>query len=63
MQIRHRLPLAILSLLLVPSFVALKAQHPANSNATYQQLRSLLPGDDVITVDGLRLRHIPDAFG
>jgi hypothetical protein len=61
-QIRHRLPLAILSLLLVPSFVALKAQHPANSNATYQQLRSLLPGDDVITVDGLKLSRDAATF-
>ena len=55
MRSRLRLPFAIYSLFLVPSLVALNAQHPANSNATYQQLRELLPGDDVIAVEGLKL--------
>jgi hypothetical protein len=35
----------------------LRAQHAANSNASYQQLRGLLPGDDVIAVKNLELRR------
>jgi len=61
-QIRPRLPLAILALLFVPSFVALNAQHTANSNATYQQLRNLLPGDDVIVVNDLKLSRDAATF-
>ena len=33
------------------------AQHPANANAFYDQLRSLLPGGDVITVHNLQLKR------
>jgi hypothetical protein len=38
------------------------AQHPANSNAVYQQLRGLLPGGDVIAVNNLELRRDAGVF-
>ena len=38
------------------------AQHPANSNATYQQLRGLQPGDEVITVNNLVLHRDAATF-
>lgn len=38
------------------------AQRGANANATYQQLRGLLPGDDVITVKNLELKRDAATF-
>jgi hypothetical protein len=38
------------------------AQHPGNSNPSYQQLRGLLPGPDVIQVNGLVLRRDAATF-
>lgn len=35
----------------------LHAQHPANSNLVYQQLRNLLPGDYAVTVNNAELRR------
>jgi len=46
-----------LCLLLVSCCAGLQAQHSANSNAVYQQLRGLMPGNDVITVNKLVLRR------
>lgn len=40
----------------------LRAQHPANTNAFYVQLRSLLPGSDVITVKNLVLKRDAATF-
>ena len=51
-----------LAFLLAPSFAALDAQRQANSNAVYQQLRGLLPGGEVITVDNLELRRDAATF-
>jgi hypothetical protein len=61
-RIRLRLLFAILSLFFVHSCVAQNAQHSANSNATYQQLRGLLPGDDVIVVNSLKLSRDAATF-
>ena len=50
-------------LLLVACFSAsLKAQHPANSNSFYQQLRTLLPGGEVIAVKNLELKRDAATF-
>lgn len=38
------------------------AQRPANSNSSYQQLRSLMPGGDVITVHNLELKRDAATF-
>jgi hypothetical protein len=38
------------------------AQRAANANASYQQLRGLLPGDDVITINNLVLRRDAATF-
>ncbi len=40
----------------------LHAQHPANSNTYYQQLRGLLPGREVIAVNNLELRRDAATF-
>jgi hypothetical protein len=40
----------------------MNAQHSANSNAAYQQLRGLLPGSEVITVSNLELRRDAATF-
>jgi hypothetical protein len=39
-----------------------RAQRPANANAYYQQLRSLLPGGEVITVKDLELKRDEAVF-
>lgn len=39
-----------------------KAQHPGNTNASYQQLRGLLPGGEVIAVNNLELRRDAATF-
>jgi hypothetical protein len=49
-------------LILVPCCGTLQAQYSANSNAIYQQLRGLTPGDDVITVNNLELRRDAATF-
>ncbi|MGD0546803.1 MAG: hypothetical protein ABR991_03120, partial [Terracidiphilus sp.] len=49
-------------LLLVHCCAISQAQHSANSNASYQQLRGLLPGGDVITVKNLELRRDAATF-
>ncbi len=38
------------------------AQRPPNSNSYYQQLRSLLPGGDVITIQNLELKRDAATF-
>jgi hypothetical protein len=40
----------------------LHAQHPANTNSYYQQLRGLLPGGEVIPVNNLELRRDAATF-
>jgi hypothetical protein len=39
-----------------------RAQRPANANAFYQQLRTLLPGGDVVTVKNLEIRRDAAVF-
>ena len=51
-----------LCLLLVICCAGLQAQHSANANATYQQLRGLLPGNDVISVNNLEIRRDAATF-
>jgi hypothetical protein len=51
-----------LYLFLVICCIGLSAQRSANSNATYQQLRGLMPGDDVITVQNLVLHRDAATF-
>ena len=51
-----------LCLYIVICCAGLHAQHSANSNAVYQQLRGLLPGSDVITVNNLELRRDAATF-
>ena len=41
---------------------SLVAQHSANSNAVYQQLRSLLPGGDAVSVSNLELHRDAATF-
>jgi hypothetical protein len=60
--IRLRAPFVVFALLLLHSFTAMHAQHAANSNAAYQQLRGLLPGSEVITVSNLELRRDAATF-
>jgi hypothetical protein len=48
--------------LFINSCGMLRAQHTANANAYYQQLRSLLPGGEVITVNNLELRRDAGVF-
>jgi hypothetical protein len=60
--IRVRAFSAVLALLLVPCFTALQAQHSANSNTSYQQLRGLLPGGEVINVNNLVLHRDAATF-
>ncbi|MGA3079995.1 MAG: M1 family aminopeptidase [Terracidiphilus sp.] len=62
MPTRVRPPLYVLAFLLVPCFAAMNAQHAGNSNASYQQLRGLLPGSEVITVSNLELRRDAATF-
>jgi hypothetical protein len=52
----------VLAFLLASCLGVLPAQRAANSNATYLQLRGLLPGSDVITVDNLELRRDAATF-
>jgi hypothetical protein len=59
---RLRAPFAILAFFLVPCLAVLQAQHSANSNTSYQQLRGLLPGGEVINVNNLVLRRDAATF-
>ncbi len=62
MLIRPRV-LFLAFLFLVAGFSAvLQAQHPANSNGFYQQLRGLLPGGEVIAVNNLELKRDAATF-
>jgi hypothetical protein len=56
-SIRVRAYFAVLASLLVPCLATLNAQRPVNSNASYQQLRGLLPGGEVIAVNNLELHR------
>jgi hypothetical protein len=49
-------------LLFASCYGTMAAQHAANSNAVYQQLRGLMPGTDVITVKNLELRRDAAVF-
>jgi hypothetical protein len=40
----------------------LAAQHPANANAYYQQLRALLPGSEVIAINNLEIKRDAATF-
>jgi hypothetical protein len=46
----------------VSCYAGLSAQRPANSNAVYQQLRGLMPGNDVITVNNLVIHRDAATF-
>lgn len=62
MPLRIRACLALFVVLLAPCFAVLKAQHPGNTNSYYQQLRSLLPGGEVIVVNNLELHRDAATF-
>ena len=51
-----------LSALLASFATTLAAQHPANANPSYQQLRALGPGSDVIAVKGIELNRDAATF-
>ena len=60
MQIRVRV--SILAIIFASCFSSLPAQRAANADATYQQLRSLLPGSEVITVSNFELKREAATF-
>lgn len=62
MRMRVRTLSGLFVFFLAFTCAALHAQHSANSNATYQQLRDLMPGDDVITVSNLVLHRDAAVF-
>jgi len=53
---------AVLFFLMEPYSAMLYGQHPANSNPFYQQLRSLLPGGEVIVVNNFELHRDAATF-
>jgi len=57
-----RLSSSLALLLLAGCLGLLPAQHPANANAFYQQLRGLLPGGEVITVKDLVIHRDAATF-
>jgi len=59
---RSRLSWMLAVFLLLNSCGMLRAQHAANANAYYQQLRNLLPGEEVIAVNNLELRRDAGVF-
>jgi hypothetical protein len=61
-SIRLRASFAVLAVLLLSGLPGINAQRSANSNAAYQQLRGLLPGTEVITVNNLELRRDAATF-
>ncbi|MGA2889277.1 MAG: M1 family aminopeptidase [Terracidiphilus sp.] len=62
MSIRVRTFFAIITFFLIHCFAMLHAQHPGNSNAYYQQLRGLLPGNEVIMVNNFELHRDAATF-
>ena len=62
MPIRVCAYLLCFALFLVHCFAILHAQHAGNTNAYYEQLRSLLPGGEVVTVNNLELRRDAATF-
>ena len=62
MKIGVRARILFLPYLLAFSIAPLQAQRPGNANTYYQNLRSLLPGSDVITVNHLELRRDAATF-
>jgi len=61
-RFRIRAWLFVLVLQFSTSFAMVHAQHPGNSNTYYQQLRSLLPGGEVIVVNNLELHRDAATF-
>jgi hypothetical protein len=62
MQLIPRLSLLALILVSFAFPATLTAQHPANANTSYGQLRSLLPGGEVIAVKNLELKRDAASF-
>ncbi|MGD0629775.1 MAG: hypothetical protein ABR987_10490 [Terracidiphilus sp.] len=62
MSFRVHAPITALSCLLTFCCATIHAQHPGNANPYYQQLRSLLPGGEVIQVKNLELRRDAATF-
>jgi len=62
LSIRARAWLLLTALFVLSCSFALRAQHPGNSNPIYKQLRSLLPGGEVISVQNLELRRDAATF-
>ena len=62
--VQARLGVVLSALVLVISSACqrARAQRPANTNAAYQQLRTLLPGGDVITVKNLVVKRDAGVF-
>jgi Peptidase family M1 domain len=57
-----RLSILALFLLEFSCIATLTAQHPGNANSSYQQLRTLLPGGEVIAVKNLELKRDAATF-
>lgn len=62
MRIHARVFIFFLAFLLSTCLKPLSAQRPPNANAYYQELRNLLPGGDVITVNNLELHRDAATF-
>lgn len=62
MLIRVRASVAALAIFIALCRCLLHAQHPANGNPYYQQLRSLLPGGEAIQVKNLEMRRDAATF-
>jgi hypothetical protein len=62
MLLNPRLSFLSLPLFLFSFSTTLTAQHPANDNAMYQQLRALLPGGEVIAIKNLELKRDAATF-
>jgi hypothetical protein len=60
--IRHRALFLFIGIFAAISLTPLRAQHPGNSNAYYQQLRTLLPGGEVISVANLEIHRDAGVF-
>jgi Peptidase family M1 domain len=60
--IRALAAFALFAVILAPLSVTLNAQHPANANPYYQQLRSLLPGGEAIQISNLELHRDAATF-
>ena len=62
MLIRPRVSFLAFMLAFFGFSATLNAQHPANANPFYQQLRGLLPGGEVIAVNNLELKRDAATF-